>query len=647
MQPMTWNPFRRTRAAVAFLFATVLVPGEPTAAQLVERAREAAEVIDDRWTGYQIEQFAVPMRDGVRLNTYVLKPKELDSALPIVLVRTPYGWIHEDGDPWYKGDFFSDVAIQRALIEEEFIFVAQDERGRYGSEGVFEVLRPFRSVADPGAVDDPTDTYDTIEWALRAITGHNGRVGLHGNSYRGWHVMAGLIDPHPAVKAAVPSAAMSEGFIGDDFYHNGAFHLSYALRFIPLNMDRFGFDQVSNPLASGVVGRDEYGFYLEHGTMSELKRFFPSPAYHTNAIIRNDVFNEFYHEREVRRFIAHEVSVPTLHVVSWYDAEDLYGPLTFYHTMEGFDEADQNFLVAGPWYHGAWRYEGSDQFGPLHFGSLTGPYFQKEVLLPFFRYHLKAQDAIDLPEAHLFDPGRNEWESYDQWPPEGATPLRLYLHADGSASFSPPTSGDESHRTYLSDPASPVPYYPRPNHEGFRREYKVIDQRFALERPDVLTFTTAPLDRDLTIAGPAVARLFASTTGTDTDWVVKVVDAYPEDHPEPGMRGCQRMVFGEIFRAKFRSGFENPQPLEPGAVLSYDIPLLEQLHTVKKGHRLVVHLQSSWFPLFDRNPNSFMRIWEATEADYQPVEQKVFLSNRFPTHIELTVVGGREAAGGT
>ncbi|MEM6413811.1 MAG: CocE/NonD family hydrolase [Pseudomonadota bacterium] len=606
----------------------------------VSELRDAGTFLEERWQGYTYQEVMVPMRDGTKLRTHILRPKNADGPLPIILTRSPYGFRLPERHLTGQGDLFFEWRFHTPLLKDGYIFIGQDERGRYGSEGKFEMLRPFRSADDSNAVDDVTDTYDTIEWALANVEDNNGRVALHGNSYPGWHVIAGLVDPHPAVKAATPSAAMSEGFIGDDFYHNGAFQLGYIVPFLTQYMDQYDKKDLANPFTTGVKGIDGYDFYLNNGTIKQLRQYFPDPAPLTEEIIANDRFNDFYKSREVRRFIRRPVTVPTLHINHFYDAEDHYGPLAFYHEMEAFDKDNLNHIVAGPWFHGAWRFDDGEKFGPISFGSKTGVFFMEEVMLPFYRHHLKGDKKPDLPEALIFDAGKNKWNRFDTWPLPKARKMTLYLHDEGKASFKKPgkVSSDTAYDAYTADPANPVPYYPRPNFGGWQKDYKVQDQRFALNRSDVLTYSTAPLKSDLTLCGEARAKLFASSEGTDTDWVVKVIDRYPDDDKNQTLRGFQRMVFSDIFRAKFRESYAEPKPLEPGKVLAYDIPLLEQCHTIRKGHQLMVHVQSSWFPLFDRNPNKFMSIPDADPEDYVAVENRIYRSADYPSSIELSVI---------
>lgn len=343
----------------------------------------AANAINARWNGYSYQEFMVPMRDGVKLRTHVLIPDSATGRLPIMLSRSPYGWMRK-GNPGGSGDLFTTTGMQDALIKDGYIFVLQDERGRYGSEGDFEVVRPFYSQEEKDGIDDTTDTFDTIDWAFANIDGHSGKVGLTGTSYRGWHAMVGLIDPHPAVKAAAPSATMSEGFFGDDFYHNGALQLAFGVQFLARAIDGYGDDETEgNPFAQRPMGRDGYDFFLKAGSLKGLTPFLPKHRPALAAILENDTYNEFYQKRALRRYLRRPVTVPTLHVAGWYDGEDNRGPLEYYHVMEEFDDNDQNRIVSGPWYHGAWRFEKASEFGPLSFGSDTGTYFTEENGLPF------------------------------------------------------------------------------------------------------------------------------------------------------------------------------------------------------------------------------------------------------------------------
>ena len=600
--------------------------------------QDAASRFGDRWRGYVYDEVMAPMRDGVRLHTFVFRPRHIAEPLPIILTRSPYGWSRPDDDPYYTGEIHGEWCIHSFMIDEGYIFIAQDERGRFGSEGVFEHVRPFYSESDPAAVDDITDTHDTIDWALKTVQGHNGRVGLNGNSYRGWHVMAGLVRPHPAVKAAAPSAACSEGFIGDDFFHNGAFALAQALLFFTQHMDLYPFEAFGpNPLTNKYDDIDIYDFFLKAGNIENLRPLFPDPSPITDAVLENDRFNEYWASREVRRSLHRTPQVPVLHVNNWYDVEDQYGTLAFYQEMKARDKNDLVRIASGPWAHGGWRFDGGERYGPFSFGAPTARYFRDSVLGPFFRHHLKDGPDPGLPGAMMFDGGRNAWRRHDVWPPDETRVRRLYFHADGRLDFEPPQAA-EAHRSYVSDPSNPVPYIPRPNRDGWRDDYRMLDQRFSADRDDVLVFATAPLEEDVTLCGAAAAELFASSEGTDTDFVVKLIDGYPEDYEEEALRGYHRLVLGDIFRAKFRKSFSTPEPLTPGAPERYDIALLEQYYTFKKGHRIIAHIQSSWFPVFDRNPNTFTHIPRAPREAFHAVVNKIYMDHTRPSALRLDIL---------
>ncbi|MEO0369690.1 MAG: CocE/NonD family hydrolase, partial [Pseudomonadota bacterium] len=398
----------------------------------------------NRWTGYLAQQHMVEMRDGVQLNTYLLYPKDTTQSLPIMVMRTPYGWRYKALDGKLKGDINRDAAAHPFLINDKYIFVLQDERGMFGSEGKHELLRPFYSLQDDTATDEITDIHDTIEWALKAAPNHNGRVGLSGTSYRGWYSAVGLIRPHPALKAAAPSAAMAEGFRGDDFYQNGAFNLSMTMPLLLEKMDGYA----KAPVWSDYVKReDEYDFFLRHGTMAELKRYFPDNPKQTLSVLENDFENSFWQARRLPTFFDKPVEVPTLHIISGYDSEDLPGPFALYHAMEKHDNANLNMIVMGPWYHGAWRYK-ADSFGPISFGSDTAKYFQDKIFLPFFRKHLKTQDTDAMPNAHMFNTGTNQWQSFKSWPPQNKQRLKIYAMPGGSLSFDTPSSDAKATRQF-------------------------------------------------------------------------------------------------------------------------------------------------------------------------------------------------------
>ena len=585
---------------------------------------DAAHRFGERWQGYTATEYMVAMRDGARLHTWVLQPTAQDTDLPIILSRSPYGWSRPAEDPYYPGEIHGEDCIHSFMIDEGYIFIAQDERGRFGSEGVFEPNRPYHSQHAPDAVDDITDTHDTIDWALATLPRHNGRVGLNGNSYRAWHVMAGLVRPHPAVKAAAPSAAMSEGFIGDDFFHNGAFLLAQSLLFFTQHMDLYPFEaHGENPFTNNYDQLDIYRFFLDAGCIDNLRQYFPASSPLTDAILENDTYNAYWQAREMAPHLAVVAQCPVLHINNWDDVEDQYGTLLFYRVMKAQDRHNLVRIAAGPWQHGGWRYGEGSARGAFEFGSPTARYFREQVLGPFFCEHLKDQAPADLPGALMFDAGDNTWRAFEQWPPASTEITTLFFHGDGGLRDAPPQTAAASVSLHC-DPANPVPFIPRPNTAGWRDDYRLEDQRFCSDRDDVLVFQSEPLTTPITLCGAALAELFFSSTGTDTDLVVKLIDAYPPDEQRP--EGFHRLVLGDIFRTKFRHSYVHPTPLRPGEMESVSIPLLEQCYTFAVGHRIVAHIQSSWFPLFDRNPGVFTHIPSAAPEDFVAVDNSVYMA---------------------
>jgi len=570
----------------------------------------------------------IAMRDGVRLNTIIWRPRGRSTPLPILLERTPYNAAGCRGA----------IARSDALRAEGYIFVCQDIRGKYGSEGTFVMIRPTLAPGDSG-IDETTDAWDTIDWLVKNVTGNNGRVGMRGISYPGWTTMMALLDPHPALKAASPQASPDDMFLGDDFHHNGAFRLSYGFEYVArVDAQRSGtfeFDAV-----------DTYDWFLRLGGLANVdaQHFkFERPAW--TDFVKHPSFDDYWKARKVVRHIT-RVSVPTLTVAGWWDQEDFYGPLTIYEKMESLDTAGINYLVVGPWNHGGWARGDGSSLGPIQFDLKTGPFFRDSVEAPWFAYWLKDKATLDLPEALTFRPGANRWQRHAAWPPtEGVATRRLYFGPRGSLTWTQPTAPDGVDR-YVSDPSKPVPYRSRPifplyggNPASSWPIWQVDDQRHSHNRPDVLSFETEPLGEDVTVSGKVIARLFASTTGSDADWIVKLIDVYPDRMDDrPAMGGYQLMVVGDVFRARFRESFETPRPVTPGEVNEYTIGLHSVDYTFRRGHRIMVQVQSTWFPLIDRNPQTFVaNIFEAADADYQVATQSIHRSQRFPSHLEVTV----------
>jgi putative CocE/NonD family hydrolase len=575
----------------------------------------------------------IPMRDGVRLYTKIFVPTDAESPLPFLIERTPYG-IEESLD-------LLDTRYAE-LAEDGYIFVFQDIRGKFGSEGTFVMQRPARVAGDTTALDEGTDTYDTIEWLLQNITGNNGRAGLIGVSYAGWTTIMGSLEPHPALAAVSPQASPADMWLGDDFHHNGAFRLSYGFEYAYAvesgkEWADFDFDR-----------HDTFDWYLSLGSLANVNaRLFKGRIPTWNDFVAHPDYDEFWKRQTLIPQIS-DVKVPTLNVAGWWDQEDFYGPLAIYRALERHDTGGINYLVAGPWKHGGWGQGPADRLGAIPFDSATGKFYREQIQAPWFAHHLKGEGELDMPEALTFEVGTNQWRRWDAWPPTARTEARpLYLRAGEKLSFVAPTdSGVDAADSYVSDPAHPVPYRHRPIQATYFpggstwSTWLVEDQRFVDDRPDVLTWESEPLAEDLTIAGEVVAHLFASTNGSDADWVVKLIDVYPERYPENwDLAGYQLMVSNEVFRGRYRNSFSRPEPTTPGRVFEYSFSLHDQNYTFRKGHRLMVQVQSSWFPIIDRNPQTFVpNIFEAEESAFQSATHSIHRSAEHPSHIVLPVV---------
>jgi len=577
----------------------------------------------------------IPTRDGVKLHTEIYAPKNSAEPLPIVIERTPYG-IHDDD----KG--YSRILARYAeMIPDNYVFVFQDIRGRYGSEGIFVMQRPVRDPKDAKAIDEGTDTYDTIDWLVKNVPHNNGRAGLVGISYGGWLTVMGMLEPHPALKAVSEQASPADMFLGDDFHHNGAFRLSYGFEYSTMMETgktnfAFKFDQF-----------DTYEWYLRlgplsnadknyiHGTLPTWKDFVTHPNY------------DAFWKQEAMPYVLTKPRVPNLNVAGWWDQEDAYGPMKIYELLEKNDPDHLNYLVAGPWNHGGWARSSGKSLGAISFGSDTSLYFRQKIEAPWFAYWLKNKGSLPLKEALLFQTGSDKWVQFDSWPPKNTQARELYFHEDGKLSFDAPQAATpQSFDSYVSDPAHPVPYRHRPidmtypdDHPGGWPTWLVEDQRFVDNRPDVLTWQTDELTEDLTLTGSVTAKLFASTTGSDSDWIVKLIDVYPEKYPDDWkLSGYELMIADEVFRGRFRKSFEKPEPITPDAITPFTIDLHTANHVFKKGHRIMVQVQSTWFPIIDRNPQKFVpNIFEAKESDYQKATQRVYRSREFPSGVVISL----------
>jgi putative CocE/NonD family hydrolase len=575
----------------------------------------------------------IPMRDGIKLHTEIYIPKKQKENLPFIIERTPYG-LSDD-----KKGFSKSLILYTEMIPEGYIFVLQDIRGRYGSEGKFVMNRPPRDHNDAKAIDESTDTYDTIDWLVKNVPKNNGRAGILGISYGGWLTTMALLDPHPALKAASGQASPEDQFLGDDFHHNGAFRLSYGFEYAALMETSkenfsFNFDKY-----------DTYEWYLALGALSNVNaRYLHGTLPTWNDFVEHPDYDQFWQKLAFQPYLK-STSVPNLNVAGWWDQEDFYGPVTIYEMLEKNDSKHLNYLVVGPWNHGGWAAGPGRKLGNIDFNSDTGTYFRQKVQAAWFAYWLKDKGQLPLKEAMTFETGTNQWKQYDEWPPrQNVTDRKLYFREQGKLAFDPPNATGAEFDSYLSDPAHPVPYRHRPISPTYPapdwRTWLLQDQRFVHMRPDVATWETEPLTTDVTVAGDIVTHLFASTTGSDSDWIVKLIDVYPEEYkPDTKLGGYQLMIADEVFRGRYRETFDKPEALTPNQVYEYKIDLHTNDHTFLKGHKIMVQVQSTWFPIIDRNPQKFVpNIYKATDADYQAATQRVYRSGDEASYLELPVV---------
>lgn len=636
---------REIRHIAASIFLVICIES-PLAAQ--DGTQDAARV-KERYTKYE---YHIPMRDGARLYAAVYVPKDTSQKYPFLLTRTPYSIA-----PYGVDHYRTSLGPSEHFEKEGFIFVYEDARGRYMSEREFLQVRPYHpNKKSNNDIDESTDTYDTIEWLLKNIPNNNGRVGMVGISQPGFHVAASLMDAHPALKAASPQAPTADYYMGDDVYHNGAFMLGANFGFYGFFTPRRGEPSAPKQRLNFDFGTpDAYEFFLKMGPLAEASRkYFNGEAAYWQEIVDHPNYDEFWQSRSLWKFM-NNVTPAVLNVGGWFDAEDPMGPLHIYRAVEKNNPNTTNLLVMGPWCHGCWSRGDGDRLGNLNFSVKTAAFFREQIQLPFFMKHLKDKPA-DMPEAWMFLTGIDEWRRLDAWPPKGLQSKTLFFHPAGRLSSDAPTDdGREAFDEYASDPNKPVPYVGHVA-EGMTRDYMTEDQRFAASRPDVLVYETEPLEDDLTIAGPIKVNLQVSTTGTDSDFVVKLIDVYPGDYPQPPspearpgasanqppanavkMGGYQQLVRGEPFRAKFRNSFEHPEAMIPNkaTAISYELP--DVYHTFRKGHKIMVQVQSSWFPLVDRNPQKFMEIPKATAADFQKATQRIYRSRSLSSSVTVSV----------
>ena len=604
--------------------------------------------IDDQYIyfveEYNKQEVRIPMRDGVTLFTSIYSPKNKIEKSPIIIWRTPYSC-----SPYGKGNFFrSGLNTFSHFIKGNYIIVFQDVRGRFMSEGEYVNMRayiPNKKSVDQ--VDESTDSYDTIDWLVNNVDNNNGKVGVWGISYPGFYAAMAAIDAHPALKAVSPQAPIADWFIGDDMRHNGAFTLLLNFNFFDTFGKRRDSLTTTWPPEIKYPSQDAYNFFLKLGPLKNVNKFyFKNEIPFWDSTVSHPNYDDYWKRKNTLPHF-NNITPAVMTVGGWYDNEDLYGALKTYESIEQKNKANNNILVMGPWPHGGWTRVNTNGFGDMNFESNTSAFYIEEIELPFFNYYLKNKGTYTLPEAHIFNTGKNIWHKFNQYPPAGLTQTVLYLSSNHKLNFSKGESSNIEFNEFLSDPNKPVPYTQKilDSKKFYFREYMVEDQRFASSRPDVLVFETETLNSDLTMIGEINAELFVSTSGTDSDWIVKIIDVFPDDEPNPKpnpkeleMGGYQMMVRGEILRGKYRNSFTNPEPFIPNEITKINLRLNDVCHTFVEGHKIMVQIQSSWFPLFDRNPQQYLNIFEANEEDFVKANQKVYFSQQFDSNIKFNVL---------
>lgn len=624
------------------LIAAALLAQAPNPA---EEAKKRAEYIKANYTKFE---YLIPMRDGKRLFTSVYAPKDQSKQYPILLDRTPYSVA-----PYGVDNYRGAIGPSEKFEKEGFIIVYQDVRGRFMSEGTFIESTPHKTVKHGNTdIDESSDTYDTIEWLLKKIPNNNGRAGIWGISYPGFYTAAGMIDAHPALKAASPQAPMIDVANGDDLFHNGAFFLAANFGFYTFFVARKGDPEPPDPSAARFDFKtaDHYEFYLRTGPVANLnEKYLKNESPYWNDTLKHPTYDDFWKARNLAPHLRN-IKPAVMLVGGWFDAEDLSGPQKAYEAMKKQSPETAASLVIGPWFHGGWSRGDGLKLGNVGFDAKTSEYYRDNIEFPFFLYHLKGKGPgpdgkgeFKMPAAWVFETGTNQWRQFSAWPPAEAKPKTLYLGAGGKLSYDAPKDTD-AFDEYVSDPDHPVPLMTGIA-EGMPREYMTEDQRFASRRTDVLTYQTEPLEDEVTVAGPITNLLHVSTTGTDSDFVVKLIDVYPDTYPDPQpnpagihMGGYQQLVRGEPVRGKFRNGFEKGEPFTPGkpAKIEYTMPGI--FHTFRRGHRIMVQIQSSWFPLIDRNPQKFLDIMTAKTSDFQKATERVYRSSGLPSGIQILVL---------
>jgi putative CocE/NonD family hydrolase len=643
------SPRSLATTCLAALLLLLALPSRPQASSDddADDVPTAAEIREH----YTKHEYRIPMRDGIKLFTAVYIPKDISQSYPFLIDRTPYSV-----GPYGADHYPKRLGPSPVFLRDAFIFVEQDVRGRYLSEGTFQEVTPHKDNKSVKDVDESTDTYDTIEWLLHNVPNNNGNAGIWGISYDGFYAAAGIIDSHPALKAASPQAPVTDLYMGDDAYHNGAFMLAANFGFYTFFQPRTA---IGPPPPRGprydYGTTDGYEFYLQMGPLSNSRKLLHQKESYWDDQVEHVNYDAFWKARDISARLKN-VHCAVMAVGGWFDAEDLVGPRRVFHAIAKFNPNPPDKLVIGPWVHGGWAGTPGDKLGDVDFASKTSDFYNSHILLPFFRQYLKGASDPHLPTAYVFETGTNVWRQYESWPPKDTETRTLYLHDSGKLSFEAASDSKSDSKTdskadskaaydeYESDPAHPVPFLNAISTD-VPREYMDADQRFLTRRGDVLVYQTAPLQEDITVAGPVAPHLWVSTSGTDSDFDVKVIDVYPMDYPNPDpnpkdleMGGYQQLVRGEPFRGKFRNSFEKPEPFVPNqpTAINFDLPDIN--HTFRHGHRIMIQIHSSWFPLTDRNPQKFINILEATPADFQKATERIYHSKQNPSTIVIPVL---------
>ena len=597
---------------------------------------QGLEQVKATYTKYE---YRIPMRDGKRLFTAVYVPKDASKTYPLLLTRTPYSL-----KPYGADQYRENLGPSPLFAKAGYIFVYQDVRGRWMSEGDFVDMRPHIAVKrEPTQFDESTDTWDTIDWLIKHLPSHNGKVGMMGISYPGFYTSAGMIDAHPALVACSPQAPIVDWFVGDDWHHNGAIQLPHVFNFMAKHGHKRPEPSKNIDHKFDHETPDAYDFFLRLGPLPNADaKYFKGDVPFWNEVMSHPNYDEFWKARNLRPHLK-EIRPAVMTVGGWFDAENLFGAIETYKQIESSSPKTNNILVMGPWIHGGWSRGDGDALGHVSFNAKTAEYYREQIEFPFFEFHLKGEGKPTHPEAWVFETGTNVWRKYESWPPKNFVPKSYYFQSAGRLSSESPTETDKNagFDEYLSDPAKPVPYLEKTT-IGMAPEYMTADQRHASRRPDVIVYQTEIFEEDRIIGGPIEVELNVSTSGTDSDWVVKLIDVYPNDYPDPKenpsgvkMGGYQQLVRGDVFRGKYRKSFETPEPFVPNRPETIKFSIPDIYHVFRPGHRLMVQVQSTWFPLIDRNPQTFVDIYKAVPADFQKATQRLFRTASMPSRITV------------